>query len=644
MIAGMTRRVLLSAAWVLGVVTASTQGQAFFTTGQPADLLLSGYGFNRTGGALRFNHPGGVAVVSGSLVLADRNNNRVFIWRGLPASGSVAPALVLGQSSFDTNEPSSGLDGLNWPTAVATDGTRLYVADTYNDRVLVWRSLPGANKQPADFAITRTSGVSWPWGIWTDGRRLAVSATQGGRVLVWNRIPEGDQSPDLTLRAADFGTPRTIESDGTRLLVSDHNARNNSGQPGNFFWRQFPVSESQAPDFFMAAVPSSAAPQGSQVAQGEHVHDAEALGDGRLLALFNRTLCIWRVFPTSSTDACAVTIGGERSTFTMDAGDNSGLAVSEGRVFASLNNGNKVLVWNRVPEHNTDAPSFAIGSPDVSTNTLQVDGIITNAVMQTDGRSLWVNSDFDRKLHVWRELPTQDGQKPALTYDLPFAPWASARVDDGLALAGQSTVMIWRSPPLGQPADVVLERTIGGVALDDLRGVAYDGTFFYLSSQSRGRIYVWRGLPGAASVPAAEIAIEQPGRMSSDGRYLAITYAGIGGGVRLYDVATITSSSPRSVQAGQGLGMNLPQGVMLASGGMFVADTNSNRVLAWRSASDAYQGRQPDAVLGADDLRARTPAIGQRTLFWPGTIAFDGTRLWVGEFKFSNRIVRYTIR
>ena len=127
MIAGMTRRVLLSAAWVLGVVTASTQGQAFFTTGQPADLLLSGYGFNRTGGALRFNHPGGVAVVSGSLVLADRNNNRVLIWRGLPASGSVAPALVLGQSSFDTNEPSSGLDGLNWPTAVATDGTRLYV-------------------------------------------------------------------------------------------------------------------------------------------------------------------------------------------------------------------------------------------------------------------------------------------------------------------------------------------------------------------------------------------------------------------------------------------------------------------------------------------------------------------------------------
>ena len=639
----MTRRMLALSVVALWAIVASGQSRPFFGNGQRADLLLSGYGFNRTGGALRFNHPGGVAVVSGSLVLADRNNNRVLVWQGLPSSGTEPPAFVLGQPSFDTNDPGTGLDAFNWPTAVATDGRRLYVADTYNDRILVWRSLPTRTRQPADFAITRTSGVSWPWGIWTDGRRLAVSATQGGRVLIWNRVPDSDQSPDLSLRSADFGTPRTVESDGTRLLVSDHNARNASSQPGNFFWRQFPTSETQAQDFFMAAVPGSTTPVGAQVAQGEHMHDAEALSDGRLVALFNRTLCIWRTFPTNATDACGVSVGAQRG-LTIDAGDNSGVAVSNGRLFVSLNNGNKVLAWNRVPESDTEAPAFVMGSPDATTNTLLTDGIITNAVMQTDGRRLWASSDFDRKLHVWPELPTTDGQKPSTTYDLSFAPWASARMEEGLVLAGQSTVMAWRSPPLGQPADVVLERTIGSVGLDDLRGVAYDGTYFYLSSQPRGRIYVWRGLPTSTTSPVAEIAIDQPGRMSSDGRYLAVAYAGIGGGVRLYDVATITSSTPRSSQVGQGLGINLPQGVTLASGGLFIADTNSNRVLAWRSVDDAYQGRQPDAVLGADDLRARTPAIGQATLFWPGTVAFDGTRLWVGEFKFSNRIVRYSAR
>ena len=66
----------------LWAIVASGQSRPFFGNGQRADLLLSGYGFNRTGGALRFNHPGGVAVVSGSLVLADRNNNRVLVWQG----------------------------------------------------------------------------------------------------------------------------------------------------------------------------------------------------------------------------------------------------------------------------------------------------------------------------------------------------------------------------------------------------------------------------------------------------------------------------------------------------------------------------------------------------------------------------------
>lgn len=52
--------------------------------------------------------------------------------------------------------------------------------------------------------------------------------------------------------------------------------------------------------------------------------------------------------------------------------------------------------------------------------------------------------------------------------------------------------------------------------------------------------------------------------------------------------------------------------------------------------------RPPDAVLGATDLRPRGPAIGQDTLFWPGAVAYDGSRLWVGEFKFSNRVLRFT--
>lgn len=625
------------------------QGATFFETGQAADLLLSGYDFNRTGGPLRFNHPGGIAVVSGRLALADRNNNRVLLWAGVPESGEVPPSLVLGQATFDTNSPGTGLDALNWPTAVATDGTRLYVADTYNDRILVWRSAPTRSKQAADFAITAQSGIRWPWGIWTDGGRLAVSATFGGSVLVWNRIPEGDVPPDRVIRIAEFGTPRTIEASGAGFLVSDHNARVN-GSAGNFFWRAFPAADSQPYDFFMASPPRAETPStpvnpGAQ--PGEHIHDAETLTDGRFLALFNRTLCIWSAFPRDATDLCAVVVGASRpeagGTFSMDAGDNSGMTVHEGRLLLSLNNGNRVVVFNHVPETSGQLPDFAIGSPDIFTNTLATGAIITNGAPVSDGRRLWVVSDYDRTLSIWRELPTRSGQPPDITQTLEFGPWAAARVGPGLALAGSGgTVAIWRRPPDGEPPDVVLRGSIGGVALGDLRGVASDDKFFYLASYDRNRVWVWRGVPSASDRPDVEIDVTQPGRISSDGRYLAVSRGGPGGGVLLFDVARLTTSSPSSVAIGQGIGMNLPQGATLADGALFVADTNSNRVLGWSDAADAWAGRRPDLVLGATDLQPRPPAIGRETLFWPGSVAFDGAHLWVAEFKFSNRILRFS--
>jgi hypothetical protein len=47
-------------------------------------------------------------------------------------------------------------------------------------------------------------------------------------------------------------------------------------------------------------------------------------------------------------------------------------------------------------------------------------------------------------------------------------------------------------------------------------------------------------------------------------------------------------------------------------------------------------------VLGEKDLEDTTPEIGKDKLFWPAGISFDGNYLWVGEFKFSGRILRFS--
>ena len=55
----------------------------------------------------------------------------------------------------------------------------------------------------------------------------------------------------------------------------------------------------------------------------------------------------------------------------------------------------------------------------------------------------------------------------------------------------------------------------------------------------------------------------------------------------------------------------------------------------------ALAGKGPDVILGQPEDRHRSE-IGKDKLFWPAVPAFDGRYLWVGEFKFSERIVRFS--
>jgi hypothetical protein len=60
----------------------------WFTSGQQADIMLSGFDFDNSGGPLSFNHPKGIASDGVRLLLVDGNNNRVLIWNNLPVGNS----------------------------------------------------------------------------------------------------------------------------------------------------------------------------------------------------------------------------------------------------------------------------------------------------------------------------------------------------------------------------------------------------------------------------------------------------------------------------------------------------------------------------------------------------------------------------
>ena len=241
-------------------VTDASTGSAFFATGQNADILVSGIDFNNTGGSQLFNHPAGIATDGTKIAVTDTFNNRVLIWNTPPAS-NVAPDVVVGQANFTTNNPGTGRNEMNWPISVSIGGGKLFVTDTYNHRILIWNTIPTVNGTSADVVISAsvlsTIARPWPWGVWSDGSKMVVGLATPSTAPVWTSVPTADNTPPtFTLTGTDgtakrFGTPRHVFSNGTMLLVGDHNGTvPGKAAGGTFVWTAFPTSSTTPFSFF----------------------------------------------------------------------------------------------------------------------------------------------------------------------------------------------------------------------------------------------------------------------------------------------------------------------------------------------------------------------------------------------------------
>ncbi len=125
------------------------------SNGKAADLQLSQTGF--TGGAVALSAPYGVAIFNNKLIVADTTNNRVLIWNTFPTLNTSPPDAVIGQTNFTNGGANQGgavgANTLSAPGGVAVSGTgELYIGDTANSRVLYFAAIPGAASTNASAA------------------------------------------------------------------------------------------------------------------------------------------------------------------------------------------------------------------------------------------------------------------------------------------------------------------------------------------------------------------------------------------------------------------------------------------------------------------------------------------------------------
>jgi hypothetical protein len=147
--------------------------------------------------------PYGVAWCNGCLLVADAENRRVLLWHGLPQHSGQPADLVLGQPDFARRDENAGsapdAASMRWPHALAWWRGHLCVADAGNNRVLVYRGLPASSGQAADHVLgqastalvdhnqslywPRASTLNMPYGVAALGDWLVVADTANSRLL-----------------------------------------------------------------------------------------------------------------------------------------------------------------------------------------------------------------------------------------------------------------------------------------------------------------------------------------------------------------------------------------------------------------------------------------------------------------------------
>lgn len=155
-------------------------------------------------GAASFRWPHDVTGDADVLLVADAGNHRVTGWRPTPSADREAD-LLLGQRDFysavEFPYGPQRSDRFRFPYSAALNAGRLAIADTANNRVLMWDGLPAACRaadavlgQPSSqangenrWSSVTTDTLCWPYGVSLHGDQLAIADSGNNRVMIWRR-------------------------------------------------------------------------------------------------------------------------------------------------------------------------------------------------------------------------------------------------------------------------------------------------------------------------------------------------------------------------------------------------------------------------------------------------------------------------
>jgi uncharacterized protein (TIGR03437 family) len=428
----------------LFILSAAVVCAADFTTGQAARLVIGQPTFTAQdpnssdtvlGGA------SGLAFAADTLFVADSNrvgaspnNHRVVLFQNLSTMlprptdsliySSKCPVctgratLVLGQPDFTTTTENLAAtpNTLRLPTAVASDGIHVVVADTNHNRVLIWNRIPSTNDAPADVVVGQPNFTSTslpgntpnaktmrgPQGVWIQNGRLYVADTQNNRVLIYNRIPTANGAaadvvlgqpdmttfvePDLTqqktnVTANQLLNPVSVTSDGVHVFITD------LGYNRVLIWNSIPSTNGAAADVVIGQPDMISSTANN--AFSTDPNDATNRQTPVLCGASNGTDSNGNpTYPAT----CNATLSFPR--FALAAGN---------RLFIADGGNDRVLAFNNIPTQNGASADIVIGQIGDSVNQASdaADSLRTPMSLAWDGTNLYVSDAYNRRITVY---------------------------------------------------------------------------------------------------------------------------------------------------------------------------------------------------------------------------------------------------
>lgn len=627
------------------------------------------------------------------MIVADAENNRVLIFNSIPSSSNAAADVVIGQEDMTTVDANQGgavaANTLDSPYSAFATASKLFIADRDNNRVLIFNSIPTTNNQPADVVVgqpdmtssgsgTTASTLNFPYGVTSDGTKLYITDRSNNRVLIYNSIPVADGAsadvvlgqPDMTSGVANNGgvseaslqNPRFAYSDGSKLIVADTNNHR------VLIYDPIPSTDFASASYVVGQPDmSSNAPNNGGIGADTLKNPNTIYTDGTKLYIadtFNHRVLIFNSVPSANGVSADNVIGQSNMTSATNGSSATKLTYpitgyTDGtKFFIADSNNHRGLIYNSIPAVDGASADYAIGQQNLTDNDINQGSAIAADKLSlpysaySDGTRLFISDRNNSRVLIYNSIPAVSGvsadvvvgQTDMISGDVNQGGAVAANTlkqpryafSDGTKLYIADTnnhrVLIYNTIPAANDAsaDVVIGQADmisnssnqgGAVAANTLQSpmcVQVDGNGkLYIADTFNHRVLIYNSVPTVDDA-SADVAVGQPDKVSN-----TANNGGLDGGVLWYPTSVYSDDTK-----------------------MFVADSTNHRVLIFNSIPGA-DGTAADVVVGQTVMTLRNLNQGggpaANTLNSPNGVFSDGTSLFVADYDNHRMLIYDTI-